>query len=142
MPGIASDEFDYHFNQLGLQFGLKVGDKAVPLKDGKVYVEFPVNTLFSLIEGEPTLFKKIFVPFKEELYMFYNPGMLERLRDVMRMKALVTYKAENWKAGIFDTKMEYTFIHPDYSEESGVVKAEGNKNEITFLRGARRVDWN
>jgi len=125
LPGIASDEFDYHFNQLGLQFGVKVGDKAVPLKDGKVYVEFPVNTIFSLIEGEPTLFKKIFVPFKEELYMFYNPGMLERLRDVMRMKALVTYKAENWKAGIFDTQMEYTFIHPDYSEESGVVKATG-----------------
>ena len=51
LPGIASDEFDYHFNQLGLQFGVKVGDKAVPLKDGKVYVEFPVNTIFSLIEG-------------------------------------------------------------------------------------------
>ena len=43
------------------------------MKGGKIDAELPVNTVFKLIEGEQTMFKKIFVPFKEELYMFYTP---------------------------------------------------------------------
>ena len=52
------------------------------MKGGKIFAELPVYTVFKLLEGEPTLFKKMFSPFKDELYMFYNPSMLERLRDV------------------------------------------------------------
>ena len=123
--GSTPGDYDFHFNQLGVSLGFKMEDKSLPLKGGKIYAEFPISSIFSLIEGEPTLFKKLFVPFKEELYMFYNPGMLERLRDVVRMKALITYNAEHYKAGIFDAKIDYTFIHPDFTEEVGVVHAEG-----------------
>jgi hypothetical protein len=125
--------YDYHFNQLGVNFGLKLDDKAVPLNGGKIYAEFPVHTIFSRIEGEPTLFKKMFIPFKEELYMFYNPGMLERLRDVLTVKAVITYKGEHYKSGIFDTKIEYRFIHPDYTEETGTIHAEGKTGTSVAL---------
>merc|ERR1719318_2207427 len=105
--------YDYHFNQLGVNFGLKFDDKSLPLKGGKIYAEFPVHTIFSLIEGEPTLFKKMFIPFKE------------RLRDVLTVKAVITYKGEHYKSGIFDTKIEYTFVHPDYTEETGTIHVKG-----------------
>jgi hypothetical protein len=118
---------------LGVKFGLKLDDKSLPLNGGKIHAELPVHTIFSLIEGEPTLFKKMFVPFKEELYMFYNPGMLERLRDVLTVKAVITYKGEHVKSGIFDTKIEYTFVHPDYTEETGTIHAEGKTGTSVAL---------
>ena len=65
--------------------------------------------------------------------MFYNPGMLERLRDVLTVKAVITYKGEHVKSGIFDTKIEYTFIHPDYTEETGTIHAEGKTGTSVAL---------
>merc|ERR1712168_444183 len=118
-------EYDYHFNQLGVNVGLKFDDKDVPMKGGKIFAELPVYTVFKLLKGEPTLFKKMFNPFKDELYMFYTPSMLERLQDVMTVKLQITYQGEQFKAGIFDSKIDYTFIHPDYSEEIGTVQAKG-----------------
>ena len=47
--------------------GLKFDDKAVPMKGGKIFAEFPVHTVLKLIKGEPNLFKRMFIPFKEEL---------------------------------------------------------------------------
>merc|ERR1712183_544136 len=58
--------------------------------------------------------------------------MLERLRHVLRVKALVTYKGEHFKAGVFDTKVDYTFIHPDYSEETGTVHVEGTGTSVAM----------
>merc|ERR1719320_1540775 len=52
--------------------------------------------------------------------------MLERLRDVMTVKLQITYKGSQFKAGIFDTKIDYTFIHPDYTEEMGTIQAKGS----------------
>ena len=75
---------------MGVHFGVKLDDKAVPMKGGLIYTELPVHDIFKLVEGDPSLFKKMFVPFKEELYMFYTPSMVERLRDVIRVKAKVT----------------------------------------------------
>ena len=125
LPAPAVGEFDYHFKQLGVHLGLKMEDKAVPVKGGRIYAELPIHFIFKLLEGEPTLFRKMFVPFKEELYMFYNPGMLERLRDVLTVKLDITYKGENYRSGIFDTKIEYAFVHPDHTEEMGTIHTEG-----------------
>merc|ERR1711970_936971 len=118
-------EYDYHFNQLGVNVGLKFDDKDVPMKGGKIFAELPVYTVFKLLKGEPSLFKKMFNPFKDELYMFYTPSMLERLQDVMKVRLQITYKGEQFKAGIFDSMIDYTFIHPDYSEEVGTIQAKG-----------------
>jgi len=128
----ADTKFDYHFNQLGVNFGVKFDDQSVPVKGGKIVAELPVHTVFKLMEGEPTLFKKMFVPFKEELYMFYTPSMLERLRDVMKVKVQITYKGEQVKSGIFDTMIDYTFIHPDYSEEVGTIQATGTGTSMSL----------
>ena len=102
------------------------------MKGGKIFAELPVHTVFNLIKGEPTLFKKMFIPFKEELYMFYTPGMLERLGDVMTVKLQITYNGEQFKAGIFDTKIDYTFIHADYTEEMGTIQAKGTGTKIAL----------
>merc|ERR1712168_1511193 len=128
----ADTKFDYHFNQLGVNFGVKFDDQSVPVKGGKIVAELPVHTVFKLMEGEPTLFKRMFVPFKEELYMFYTPSMLERLRDVMKVKVQITYKGEQVKSGIFDTMIDYTFIHPDYSEEVGTIQATGTGTSMSL----------
>ena len=118
-------DYDYHFNQLGVNVGLKFDDKAVPMKGGKIFAELPVYTIFKLLKGEPTVFKKMFKPFKDELYMFYTPSIVERLQDVMTVRLQITYKGEQFKAGIFDSFIDYTFIHPDYTEEIGTIKAKG-----------------
>jgi len=102
------------------------------MKGGFIYTELPVHDIFKLVEGDPSLFKKMFIPFKEELYMFYSPSMVERLRDVLRVKAMITYNAKHLKAGVFDTKIDYTFTHADYSEETGTLHVEG-KSEKAFL---------
>merc|ERR1719228_2165498 len=47
------------------------------------------------------------------------------LQDVMTVRFQITYKGEQFKAGIFDSIINYTFIHPDYSEEMGTIKAKG-----------------
>ena len=118
---------------MGAHFGLTMEDKAFPLKGGNIYVEFPVHAIFKLIQGEPSLLKKLFVPFKEELYLLYTPSMLERLRDVLTVKAVIAYKGENYKSGDFDTKMEYTFVHPDYTEETGDFTLEGKAGQAMIM---------
>ena len=76
--------------------------------------------------------------------MFYSPGMLERLRDVLTVKTVITYKGEHYKSAIFDTKIEYTFIHHEHTEETGTIHMEGktgtsvaveviSKNDLSFL---------
>merc|ERR1719233_2360709 len=37
----------------------------------------------------------------------------------------MTYKGEQFKAGIFESMIDYTFIHPDYTEEMGTIQAKG-----------------
>ena len=50
-----------------LIFGLKS-------KNGMIYFKFPVHKIFKLKDGEPTMIKKMYIPFKEELNLVYNNG--------------------------------------------------------------------
>merc|ERR1712117_571683 len=36
------------------------------------------------------------------------------------------------KAGIFDTKIDYTFVHADYTEEMGTIQAKGTGTKMTL----------
>jgi len=66
--------------------------------------------------------------------------MIERLRDVLSVKMVITYRAEHYQSGLFDTEIEYTFIHPDYSEEVGTVRAEGKTGTSVTLEVVSKND--
>ena len=70
----------------------------------------------NLVAGEPGLSKMMF----------------ERLQDVMTVKLQITYIGEQFKEGIFDCKIEYTFNHTDDSEEIGTIQATGTGNRLTL----------
>lgn len=131
--GPALDTYEYHFNQLGVQLGATIEDKAVPLKGGKLYIELPVYQLINILVGEPTVLSKLLVPFKEEMYLLYTPSIIERLRDVTTMKAAITYKAANYKSGEFDITMDYTFVHPDNTEETGTLHLKGTGGKMMMM---------
>ena len=117
---MEENEYDYHYKHFGDEFGVKFEDKAYPLKGGKVYVNFPVLKIINHIEWKLPLFKNLLVP-------------LERLRNVVRMKALINFTAEHWKRGSFDINVEYTLIHTDSTEESGVIKGAGKASSSVSL---------
>ena len=58
--------------------------------------------------------------------------MFERFQDVMTVKLLITYIGEQFKEGIFDCKIDYTFNHTDDSEEIGTIQATGTGNRFTL----------
>ena len=88
----SHQEYDYHFNMMGVHLGLMLDDASVPLHGGEIYLEFSVQAFFKLIQEDPSLFMKMSTSFKEKLYLLSSPSMLDRLSDVMTIKAVVTYK--------------------------------------------------
>ena len=59
---------------------------------GLMHLEFSVQAFFKLIQEDSSLFMKMSTSFKEKLYLLSSPSMLDRLSDVMTIKAVVTYK--------------------------------------------------
>ena len=58
--------------------------------------------------------------------------MFERFQDVMTVKLLITYIGEQFKEGVFDCKIDYTFNNTDDSEEIGTIQAAGTGNRLTL----------
>merc|ERR1719150_2139478 len=86
------------------------------MEGGKVYMEIPANLVMSILRGEPSLVRQLLVPFKEEMYVVYEPSIIEKLYDVVKVK--MYYDLKSVKSGVMSSSAKYVITHHDYSEES------------------------
>ena len=121
----ARPELDVNFNNFGFKFGAKFDSKESPRDGGKIYMDIPVNTLRRILRN-PSVFEQILSPFKEEMYLVYEPFFFHRLYDVSNIKMEIEYNNEynkdmtmmmNWNA-------KYAMTHQDGSEETGTIKMD------------------
>merc|ERR1719228_2909619 len=80
------DEYEWHFNQMGVRLDLALKDQVNPLVGGKAHVELPISAVWKLLEVDQPLLKPLIVALEK--------STLGRIYDVMTVKADITFNAE------------------------------------------------
>merc|ERR1719500_1608224 len=111
------DEYEWHFNQMGVHMDLVLKDQVNPLVGGKAHVELPISAVWKLLEVDQPLLKPLIVALEK--------STLGRIYDVMTVKADITFNAEKVLEGIFNVAVDYTLVHRDGTEEKAATLLQG-----------------
>merc|ERR1719193_2708442 len=116
-----------------------------PLVGGKAHIELPISSLWKMLEVDAQLLKPIIktlekttlpvwklleveAPFLKPIIIALEKNTLGRIYDVMKVKADMTFNAEEILKGIFNVVVDYTLVHKDGTEEKATLLIQG-KNE-------------
>merc|ERR1719500_1796313 len=111
------DEYEWHFNQMGVHMDLVLKDQVNPLVGGKAHMELPISAVWKLLEVDQPLLKPLIVALEK--------STLGRIYDVMTVKADITFNAEKVLEGIFNVAVDYTLVHRDGTEEKAATLLQG-----------------
>ena len=128
----SRSNLDVNFSQFGFKLGAKFQDKSKPMEGGKVYMEIPANLVMRILRGEPSLVRQLLVPFKEEMYVVYEPSIIEKLYDVVKVKLEMDYDLKSVKSGVMSSSAKYVITHHDYSEESGRIQIQSDGRDASL----------
>merc|ERR1719150_1421542 len=100
------------------------------MEGGKVYMEIPANLVMRILRGEPSLVRQLLVPFKEEMYVVYEPSIIEKLYDKVKLE--MDYDLQSVKSGVMSSSAKYVITHHDYSEESGRIQIQSDGRDASL----------
>merc|ERR1711887_366756 len=133
--------YQFHLNQKGVIMDLAMKDLN-PLVGGKAHVELPLSPIWKMLEVDAQLLKPIIktlekttlpvwklleveAPFLKPIIIALEKNTLERIYDVMTVKADMTFNAEEILNGIFNIAVDYTLVHKDGTEEKATLLIQG-----------------
>merc|ERR1719435_536460 len=116
---------EWHFNQMGVRLDLALKNPVNPLVGGKAHVELPMSAVWKLLEVDQPLLKPLIVALEENI--------LDRISDVMTVKADMTFNAEKVLEGIFNVAVDFTIVHQDGTEEKATLLIQGKGKVITSM---------
>merc|ERR1711970_1118649 len=141
--------YEFHFNQMGVRLDLTMKDLN-PLVGGKAHVELPTSAVYNLVQKDAPFLRPIInvldkttlpiwklleveAPFLKPIIGNLEENILDRIYDVMTVKADMTFNAEKVLEGIFNVAVDFTIVHKDETEEKATLLIQGKGKVITSM---------
>jgi len=141
--------YEFHFNQMGVRLDLAMKDLN-PLVGGKAHVELPTSAVYNLVQKDASFLRPIInvlekttlpiwklleveAPFLKPIIGNIEENILDRITDVMTVKADMTFNAEKVLEGIFNVAVDFTIVHQDGTEEKATLLIQGKGKVITSM---------